>query len=119
MNTDHAPAAVDRSQAGANWDTGHIAARVKAAASWGAANHQRIISTEFGAARFRFPAARYQWIADARTALETNNIGWDLWDYTDLFGVTRLTGDTISDPGDGSVRLANLDGARAISSPRR
>jgi hypothetical protein len=78
------------------------------AADWAAANHQRVICTEFGAARrFIDPASRYQWIADTRKALEANNIGWTLWDYTDAFGVTTLTGDTIKEPGDGVVHLAD------------
>lgn len=124
QNTNYAPTAADVIEAkheltdyvSGNWDQSHIATRVKAAADWAAANHQRVICTEFGAARrFLYPQARYQWIADTRQALEVNAIGWDLWDYTDLFGIARLTGDTITDPGDGSVRLANPDeGSREI-----
>jgi endoglucanase len=92
----------------ANWDAGHIAGRIKVAADWAKANHQRVICTEFGVARrFIDPASRYQWIADTRKALEANNIGWTLWDYTDAFGITRLTGDTTKDPGDGVVRLVD------------
>ncbi len=92
----------------ANWDAGHIAARIKTAADWAAANHQRVICTEFGVARRVVdPASRYQWIADTRKALEANGIGWALWDYTDLFGITSLTGDTIKEPGDGVVHLAD------------
>jgi hypothetical protein len=92
----------------ANWDAGHIAGRIKVAADWAAANHQRVICTEFGVARrFIDPASRYQWIADTRKALEAAGIGWDLWDYTDAFGITSLTGDTIKEPGDGVIRLAD------------
>ena len=92
----------------AGWDAGHIAGRIKMAADWAAANHQRVICTEFGVARrFTDPASRYQWIADTRKALEANNIGWTLWDYTDAFGVTKLTGDTIKEPGDGVIHLAD------------
>jgi endoglucanase len=92
----------------ANWDAGHVAGRIKMAADWAAANHRRVICTEFGVARrFIDPASRYQWIADTRKALEANNIGWALWDYTDAFGITKLTGDTIQEPGDGVVRLAD------------
>jgi endoglucanase len=92
----------------AGWDAGHVAGRIKVAADWAAANHQRVICTEFGVARrFIDPASRYQWIADTRKALEANNIGWTLWDYTDAFGVTKLTGDTIKEPGDGVIHLAD------------
>ena len=92
----------------ANWDAGHIAARIKMAADWAQSNHRRVICTEFGVARRVVdPASRYQWIADTRKALEANGIGWTLWDYTDLFGITRLTGDTIREPGDGLVHLVD------------
>jgi endoglucanase len=120
----YAPAASDSIEAAheltdylaGNWDAARIAARVKIAADWAAANHSQVICTEFGAARrYLYPVARYQWIADTRKALEASGIGWDLWDYTDLFGITRLTGDTITDPGDGSVRLADpQQGSRDI-----
>jgi endoglucanase len=100
----------------ANWDAAHIAARIKVAADWAAANHQRVICTEFGVARrFIDPGSRYQWISDTRKALEANGIGWDLWDYTDLFGITKLTGETITESGDGLVRLADPDeGSRDV-----
>jgi endoglucanase len=92
----------------ASWDAGHVAGRIKVAADWAAANHQRVICTEFGVARrFIDPASRYQWVADTRKALEAAGIGWTLWDYTDTFGITTLTGDTIKEPGDGVVRLAD------------
>ncbi len=92
----------------ANWDAGHIAGRIKVAADWAAANHQRVICTEFGVARrFIDPASRYQWIADTRKALEAAGIGWTLWDYTDAYGITSLTGDTVKDAGDGVVHLAD------------
>jgi endoglucanase len=100
----------------ANWDAGHIAARIKMAADWAQANHRRVICTEFGVARRVVdPASRYQWIADTRKALEANGIGWTLWDYTDLFGITTLTGDTVKEPGDGLVHLVDPStGARDI-----
>jgi endoglucanase len=92
----------------AKWDAAHIAGRIKMATDWAAANHQRVICTEFGVARrFIDPTSRYQWIADTRKALEANNIGWALWDYTDAFGVTKLTGDTVKEPGDGVIRLTD------------
>jgi endoglucanase len=123
-NANYAPAAPDATEArremtdylAGGWDAAHIAARIKIAADWAAANHSRVICTEFGAARrYLFPQARYQWIADTRQALAAADIGWDLWDYTDLFGITKLNGETITDPADGSVRLANPDeGSREI-----
>jgi len=92
----------------AGWDAGHIAGRIKVAADWAAANHQRVICTEFGVARrFIDPASRYQWIADTRKALEAAGIGWSYWDYADAYGITSLTGDTITEASDGVVRLAD------------
>jgi endoglucanase len=123
-NVNYAPGAPDSIEAkreladyvAGGWDSAHIAARIKIATSWAVANHQQVICTEFGATRRSlYPVARYEWIADVRRALEADHIGWDLWDYTDLFGITKLTGDTITDPGDGSVRLADPDqGSRDI-----
>jgi endoglucanase len=92
----------------ANWDAVHIAARIRVAADWAKANHQPVMCTEFGAARrFLSPPVRYQWIADTRKALDAAGIGWDLWDYTDLFGITRLTGETVTESSDGLVHLAD------------
>lgn len=123
-NTNYAPGASDPIDAkrvltdyvSGKWDAGQIAARIKIAADWAAANHVQVICTEFGAGRkFVAPAARYQWIADTRKALDTANIGWDLWDYTDLFGITKLTGETVTDSLDGSIRLADpTQGTRDI-----
>ncbi len=92
----------------ANWDAAHIAARIKVAVDWAKANHQLVLCTAFGAVRKSIaPVSRYHWIEDTRKALETANIGWTVWDYTDQFGITRLTGDTVVEPGDGSVHLAD------------
>lgn len=100
----------------ANWDGAHIRARIQSAAEWASANHVRVICTAFGARRaFITAPQRYQWIADTRKALDANAIPWDVWDYTDLFGITRLVGKTITEPADGSVKLADPDkGSREI-----
>jgi endoglucanase len=100
----------------ASWDIARVAHRIKVAADWAKASGRRVICVAFGVTRDGAPAAsRYQWIADVRTALEADDISWDLWDYTDLFGIAKLTGETVSDPRDGSVRLADpREGARDI-----
>ena len=33
------------------------------------------------------PEDRARWITDVRTALEKNQIGWTMWDYSGGFGV--------------------------------
>ena len=49
----------------------------------------RLVCNEFGAIRANVDSAsRYRWMADVRNALEANGIGWTLWDYTDIFGIT-------------------------------
>jgi endoglucanase len=94
----------------ANWDASHIASRIKFAADWGKANHRRVMCSAFGVTRNLVPvAARYQWIADTRKSLEANEMGWDLWDYTDLFGIAKLGGSTVPD-SDGALRLTDLEG---------
>jgi hypothetical protein len=67
-----------------------------------------VLCTAFGAVRKSIaPVSRYHWVEDTRKALEAAGIGWTLWDYTDQFGVTQLTGDTVVEPADGSVHLAD------------
>ena len=100
----------------ADWGMGPVQARIRLAADWATANNVKVMCTEFGAVRrYSLPAARYQWIADARKALDIYGIGWDLWDYTDLFGIAKLSGSTSADPRDGSIRLVDPEkGARDI-----
>ncbi len=105
----------------ANWDAAKIAARVKIAADWASANQQRVICSEFGVVRKSArPDARYRWIADTRKALDAAGIGWALWDYTDQFGITEFKGDTVVEPADGSIHLADPEqGSRVIEAEAR
>lgn len=49
-----------------------------------------MICNEFGAYRDRAPAdSRARWIADVRTALELQHIGWAMWDYSGNFGIVN------------------------------
>jgi endoglucanase len=113
---DYAPSAPDAQEAAkeqaaygsGGWDAARLAARIKAASDWAAANHAHVLCTEFGVVRnATLPAARYRWIEDARRALEAHGIGWTLWDYADAFGITTLSGDTYVEPSDGTVRLSD------------
>jgi endoglucanase len=88
------------------WDSTHVGARIKVAQDWATTNHVRILCGEFGALRNHIdPTSRYRWINDARIAMDADGIGWELWDYTDLFGIAVPVGATSTDPVDGSVRL--------------
>lgn len=98
------------------WDAEHIRTRLQRAIDWGQANHVRIMCTAFGARRaFLNPSSRYHWIADTRKALDAGNIPWDLWDFTDLFGIVKMEGETVTEPSDGSVRFADpANGSREM-----
>jgi endoglucanase len=49
----------------------------------------RVLCNEFGTIRANVDVpSRYRWMTDVRGALEANGIGWTLWDYTDIFGIT-------------------------------
>jgi endoglucanase len=90
----------------ANWGAARIARRIKLAADWAKANQRRVLCAEFGVVRkYAAPADRYKWIEDARRALEGADIGWDLWDYTDQFGITLSNGDAAAEPDEGSREI--------------
>jgi len=73
-----------------HWDAQHIRALIDEAAGWGSANHVPLICDEFGAFREHTDAdSRMNWIHDVRTALETDGIGWAMWDYRGGFGVVH------------------------------
>ena len=123
-NFNYAPVAADPLTAkrdildytAANWDEGHIRARIKIASEWAQANHVRLLCTEFGVIRaYAAPASRYQWITDTRRALEAAGIGWDVSDYSDRFGIVTLTGPTVIEPSDGTAYLVDpASGDRTI-----
>ncbi len=107
---------VEYTQAG--WNAERIAARIKLAKEWADNHRVKVICGEFGVLRTHGdPQSRYRWIADVRVALERQHIGWELWDYTDLFGITRLVGETRIDPVDKSVRLSNPEEGNRVLEP--
>ena len=70
------------------WGPHRIKLEIDAAAAWGKNNGVPLICNEFGAYRqFSDPASRMNWIRDTRTALESDLIGWTMWDYRGGFGV--------------------------------
>jgi endoglucanase len=99
-----------------NWNRTRINSYIQPAAEWAKAHHVRLFILEFGALRVHIdPESRYRWIEDARSSFEANGIGWALYDYTDIFGITTLRGQTYTDPHDLSVTLAQPEtGSREI-----
>jgi endoglucanase len=92
-----------------DWGSKRIRALLQLAADWATANGGvRLMCTEFGVYRpFIDPDSRYRWIRDVRRALEELGIGWTVWDYADVFGITEAVGLTASNPVDRSVTLVD------------
>ena len=71
------------------WGPQRLRALADRAGAWARQHGVRVLCNEFGVIRANVdPASRYRWIGDMRSALEANQIGWTLWDYTDIFGIT-------------------------------
>lgn len=76
-----------------SWDAAAVRSLVDRAASWARASGVALRCTEFGVIRQNVsPEDRYRWLRDVRQALEANGIGWTVWDYTHLFGLTVQSG---------------------------
>lgn len=73
-----------------DWRAEVVARAFVDAAAWGRQNGVPVLCNEFGTIRAQVdPASRYRWLKDVRLAAETNGIGWTVWEYTDIFGLTR------------------------------
>lgn len=72
-----------------DWRSERIAQDLQVAAQWARRHGARLVCNEFGVLRAAAePASRYRWIGDVRRALEGQGLGWTLWDYTHIFGIT-------------------------------
>ncbi|MBV9182242.1 MAG: cellulase family glycosylhydrolase [Acidobacteria bacterium] len=75
-----------------HWDQKRIAVEIGQAAEW--ARHWQVPLTcnEFGVYR-RFSEAgdRARWLRDVRSTLESDRIGWNMWDYSGSFSVVNGT----------------------------
>lgn len=72
-----------------DWGPARVARDIRVAARWAREHGVALVCNEFGVLREAAdPPSRYRWIADVRGALERQGIGWTLWDYTDIFGIT-------------------------------
>jgi endoglucanase len=73
----------------AGWSAARMNAEMARAGAWAQAQGVRVLCNEFGCIRAQVdPASRYRWMHDVRSAVEAQGIGWTLWDYTDIFGIT-------------------------------
>ncbi|MEI7669881.1 MAG: cellulase family glycosylhydrolase, partial [Pseudomonadota bacterium] len=99
----------------AKWNRAKIAERLKIAKEWADKNKVKVICGEFGVLRNHIDEkSRYNWIGDVRLSLESYNIGWQIWDYSDLDGITKLEGLTTTDKIDGSVKFINPENGKRI-----
>jgi endoglucanase len=71
------------------WDGQRLTRDFERAQAWSRKTGVPVVCNEFGVIRNQVDAAsRYRWLRDMRLALESQNIGWTVWDYTDIFGLT-------------------------------
>jgi aryl-phospho-beta-D-glucosidase BglC (GH1 family) len=73
-----------------HWDANRIAVEIGQASEW--AKHWKVPLTcnEFGAYRKNSnPEDRARWLHDVRTALEHDDVGWNMWDYSGGFSVVN------------------------------
>ena len=93
------------------WNAHRIQLMIDNAAAWAHDNHVPLICNEFGTIRgFPDPVSRATWLHDVRTALETDGIGWAMWDYRGNFGVvTKEKGQPVQ-VDDSVVKALGLSG---------
>ena len=84
-----------------HWNAHRIRLMIDEAADWGKVNHVPLLCNEFGVYRaVAEPASRLAWLRDVRNALESDSIGWAMWDYHEGFGVAVIDkdGKSVVDP---------------------
>ena len=83
-----------------NWNAERITMEIHQIAEWAKRRNVPVICNEFGVYReYANPNDRLRWIHDVRTALENQNMGWTMWDYSGGFGVvTQNAGHAAPDP---------------------
>lgn len=70
------------------WNRDMLAMRIARVTRWSQRFGVQVIGTEFGVyGQAAPPADRAHWIADVRSLLEENRIGWTFWEYTGAFGI--------------------------------
>jgi aryl-phospho-beta-D-glucosidase BglC (GH1 family) len=112
---DEVPNAADRSDLENyfldGWNAQHIQSLIDEAADWSRAHHVPVICNEFGAYRaYSDPVSRANWIRDTRTALETDGIGWTMWDYRGGFAVVTKQDGQPAQVDESVVKALGLSG---------
>ncbi len=75
------------------WASERIHRELSVAAQWARGHGVPVVCNEFGVLRAAAePGSRYRWIGDVRRSLEALGIGWTLWDYGHIFGITDQAG---------------------------
>lgn len=78
------------------WDASRIGAEIATVADWAQRRGVPVYCGEFGVYRAYSDAkSRATWISDMRTALESKQIGWAMWDYDENFGLATKGRDGI------------------------
>lgn len=94
-----------------DWGPARVRADMDAAAQWARQQGVRLLCNEFGTIRAHVDvASRYRWMQDVRSALEANGIGWTVWDYTDIFGLTAQS----AQPNQVGQRQLDFEAVRAL-----
>jgi endoglucanase len=94
-----------------DWNFQRISGEIRQAGDWARRHGVRLVCNEFGVLRSAAePDSRYAWIGDVRRALEAETIGWALWDYTDIFGITEES----AKPGKVGQRRIEPEALRAL-----
>lgn len=104
----------------AGWGPQRMQTEMARAGDWARQHGVRVLCNEFGCIRAQVePASRYRWMHDVRAALETQGLGWTLWDYTDIFGITaqsNLLGQagrrTLDEPAYAALGLRRTEAGR-------
>lgn len=75
-----------------DWGPQRIRQDIDAVGRYAEMHGIRVLCNEFGVIRANVDSAsRYRWMTDVRSALEAKGVGWTLWDYKDIFGITAET----------------------------
>lgn len=94
-----------------DWGTRRVRADFDTAGGYARTHGIRLVCNEFGVIRANVdPGSRYRWMADVRGAAEANGLGWTLWDYTDIFGITAES----AQPGRTDARTVEPAAVRAL-----
>ncbi len=83
----------------ARWNAAKLDALARRGAAWAKKNRVRLTCNEFGVYRPAPADSRNRYLRDMRIALEKNNIGWAMWEWSGGFGMAESrNGRPVLDP---------------------